>query len=485
MDFYRNENENKQSVTFTDDQSAAIDELISFIATTWSDKDFIRGLCGPGGTGKTFVTKYIIENCKYSHSVIKCTAPTHKACRVLNNAIGNIRNVETIQSTFGLRLDLKLEDFDPERPQFNPIAGPKLDNIKLLIVDEASMLPAKLVKYIISTCKKLNIKIIFQGDSFQLPPVGEKQSYAFTQCYKTNYLNEIVRQGNDNPIKDILSILREDIKNKTYRFLEFISKNRNKYFYNDVNEGFFVCGVNKFKELVDKSFLDEEYTKNIDMYRIVAYTNKCVSSWNNYIRHTIIKDNDKAIITKNDLIMSYETIVDEYLSIIINNSEEYIIKDITNYVDDKYGFKGFLVKFQMIHGGNITKPLFIIDHRDKFTIQKYDKVITELINAAKSASTSTRGTRWKEYYNFKKKYLLATNVINKSGKIIYYRDIDYGFAISSHKSQGSTYDTVFVDVNNMVFDSNGTPYANQDELLRRLYVACSRARKNLILCYGN
>ena len=136
-------------------------------------------MCGPGGTGKTFVTKYIIENCKYSHSVIKCTAPTHKACRVLNNAIGNIRNVETIQSTFGLRLDLKLEDFDPERPQFNPIAGPKLDNIKLLIVDEASMLPAKLVKYIINTCKKLNIKIIFQGDSFQLPPVGEKQSYAF------------------------------------------------------------------------------------------------------------------------------------------------------------------------------------------------------------------------------------------------------------------------------------------------------------------
>lgn len=51
--------------------------------------------------------------------------------------------------------------------------------------------------------------------------------------------------------------------------------------------------------------------------------------------------------------------------------------------------------------------------------------------------------------------------------------------------QGSTYDTVFVDVNNMVFDSNGTPYADQDELLRRLYVACSRARKNLILCYGN
>lgn len=51
--------------------------------------------------------------------------------------------------------------------------------------------------------------------------------------------------------------------------------------------------------------------------------------------------------------------------------------------------------------------------------------------------------------------------------------------------QGSTYDTVFVDVNNMVYDKMGNPYANQDDLLRRLYVGCSRAHKELIICYGN
>lgn len=50
--------------------------------------------------------------------------------------------------------------------------------------------------------------------------------------------------------------------------------------------------------------------------------------------------------------------------------------------------------------------------------------------------------------------------------------------------QGSTYDSVFVDVNNMVYDRMGHPYANQDDLLRRLYVGCSRARKELILSYG-
>ena len=101
------------------------------------------------------------------------------------------------------------------------------------------------------------------------------------------------------------------------------------------------------------------------MYRIIAYTNACVSNWNNYIRNNIIKDADKSIITKNDLIMSYETIVNEFMEIIINNSEEYIINDIVNFVDDTYGFKGFLIKFQLVHGGNITKPLFVIDHRDK------------------------------------------------------------------------------------------------------------------------
>ena len=32
---------------------------------------------------------------------------------------------------------------------------------------------------------------------------------------------------------------------------------------------------------------------------------------------------------------------------------------------------------------------------------------------------------------------------------------------------------------------NNKPYANQDDLLRRLYVAASRAQKELIICYGH
>ena len=36
----------------------------------------------------------------------------------------------------------------------------------------------------------------------------------------------------------------------------------------------------------------------------------------------------------------------------------------------------------------------------------------------------------------------------------------------------------------MLFTSTGQMYANYEEILRRLYVACSRARKELILSFG-
>lgn len=484
LDNVGKDQEDKTKYNFTNDQQNAIDNIISFIAAPFNPANFIVGLTGAGGTGKTFITNYIISHCKYSSSVIKCTSPTHKACRVFSQAIGG-KSVDTIQSVFGLRLNLKLEDFNPNNPQFDPMASPKLDNVRLLFVDEASMLPAKLVTYIINKCKEKEIKIIFIGDSSQLAPVNELKSIAFDRCGKVNSLNEVVRQAQGNPISNLLDMLRSDIKNKTYNFIKYISQHVGDLDINEKQEGYYIVGQSEFKDLINSHFSDEAYTKNIDMYRVIAYTNNRVSEWNNYIRNTIIKDSDKNIITKHDLIMSYETIVNDFLEIVINNSEEYIIKDIVNFVDNTYKFKGFLVKFQLVHGGIITKPLFVIDHRDAFTIQMYHKTITNLVNSAKAAHGGTRVAKWKQYYEFKKKYILAANVVDRTGRIIYSRDIDYGFAITAHKSQGSTYDTVFVDLNDMIYSKTGTIYTNQDDLLRRLYVACSRAHKNLVLCYGS
>lgn len=215
---------NNERFKFTDDQQIAIDNIIEFIASPFNPANYIVGLTGAGGTGKTFITKYIITHCKYSNSVIKCASPTHKACRVFSQAISG-RTVDTIQSVFGLRLDLKLEDFNPASPQFNPTAKPKLTNIKLLLIDEASMIPAKLVTFICNKCKELNIKIIFIGDAFQLSPVNENKSIAFDRCSKVYNLTQIVRQKDNNPIVDLLNLLRYDIEHKTYKFLEYLNDN--------------------------------------------------------------------------------------------------------------------------------------------------------------------------------------------------------------------------------------------------------------------
>lgn len=472
------------SVNFTPDQKEAVDGIIDFINAEFSKNHFAVGLCGPGGVGKTFVTNYIISTCKYANSAIRCTSPTHKACRVFSAAIGG-KDVYTIQATFGFRLDLNLENFNPDRPQFNPKAKAKLDNIRVLFIDESSMLPASLVGYIMKTCKEKQIKIIFIGDDNQLPPVNEKKSTAFARCAKIYYLTTIVRQEQDNPIRGLLQMLRKDIDNRSFNFINYISKHIGESYYNEVGEGFTITNPLGFKQCIDISFNDEKFTENIDMYRIIAYTNLRISSWNNYVRNYIIKGSDKGVLTKNDLIMSNETIVDDFLSPVIINSEEYIIKDIVNYVDSTYGFKGYMVKFQLIHGGKVTSPLFVIDSKDINSIILYDRTLNELLISAKQATGGTRVSKWKEYFNFKKKYLLITNIVDRNNNIKTRANIDYGFAITSHKSQGSTYDNVFVDINDIVFDRNNRIRTNTDEVLRMLYVACSRARKQLILCYGN
>ena len=114
----------------------------------------------------------------------------------------------------------------------------------------------------------------------------------------------------------------------------------------------------------------------------------------------------------------------------------------------------------------------------------YIKLSNEMIQTAKNASVKLRAQRWREYYEFKESCLLLTNILSADGKILFSRDLDYGFSLTSHKSQGSTFDTTLVDVNDIVFDKYGHPYTDAEEINRRLYVACSRASNKLYLRYG-
>lgn len=473
-------NDRVSTLGFTKDQSKAYDDLIKFIQDDYNENDYKRALTGAAGTGKTYLVKALIKNCGYSYSTIGLAAPTHKACRVLNESIDipNI-NINTLQSDLGLRLNFDVDKFDINNPPFDPKGRIKIGEYKLYIIDESSMINRSLLMFVEKVCKSNKCKIIYIGDASQLAPVNEKYSAAF-KGIKTYALNQIVRQGDDNPITHLLDLLRYDIQHKSFTFLEYIYKNPSK-FNEDYTKGYQVCNSQEFETIVYNNFNDEELTRNIDFCKIIVYTNNTVSAWNKFVRDAIIKDADKSVITKNDLVISYVTIVNQFNDSIIKNSEEYILKDVVNYVHPKYQLKGFMVRFTAIHGGYNTTPLFILDHKDPATIKMYVALSRTLIDEAKNAPVKLRAQRWKEYYEFKESCLLLTNILTNTGSIMFGRDLDYGFALTSHKSQGSTFDTTFVDVRDIVYDKYGHPYNDAEEINRRLYVACSRSKNKLYL----
>ena len=470
--------------SLTKDQETAYKALIEFIKAPYNPKDYKRALCGAAGTGKTYLVKALIRNCGLSYSVIGLSAPTHKAVRVLSESIQmpNVK-VNTLQSDLGLKLNFNVEKFDIRNPPFDPHGRIKVGEYKLYIVDEASMINKGLCKFLEKTCASNQCKIIYIGDNYQLSPVGENYSTVFksTKCY---YLREIVRQEEDNPIRYLLDLLRFDIEHRTFRFLEHISKVRSQFDSNEI-KGYKVCTQNEFNSLVYNNFNDPELTRNVDFVKVIAYTNAVVSNWNKLIRNAIIDKAETSIITNNDLIISYTTLVNVFGECVITNSEDYIIKDVVNYTHPKYAIKGFMVRFQAIHGGKVSSPLFVVDHKDPNSIRMYLNLSEKFIDIAKKSSAKTRAQAWRDYYSFKEGCLLLANIVKADGTILYNRDLDYGFSLTSHKSQGSTFDTVFVDVNDIVYDRNGQPYTDAEQINRRLYVACSRAKNKLYLKFGN
>ena len=472
---------------FTDDQRKAYENIIGFIKSYFNPSKPKIALTGPAGTGKTFLIRAIIKNCGLLYSQIGLVAPTHKATRVAKEAIAipQIKS-NTLQSDLGLKPNFDIEKFDINSVKFSLSGRLKIGDYKVYIVDEASMINRSLCMYLEKQCLENKCKLIYIGDAFQLPPPNENYSSAFRSIQLCE-LKQIVRQDENNPIRPLLEMLRYDIKNNTTTFLNYIytaRRENNHIQFDETNtKGYAICDENEFRDVVSMYFTNPILEKNVDYVKVIAYTNMCVSSWNKTIRQAIIKDADKSILTKHDLILSYKTLINAFNESIIVNSEDYIINDdgLVNYIHPKYEIRGFLVKFRAIHGGKISTPLFVVDHTDMFSVQKYLQIYNGLIMAAKTAPKQLRAQKWKEFYAFTEECLLLTNIVDENDNPLAFRSIDYGFALTSHKSQGCTFDNVCVDVKDIVYNRYGQLRDNINITNRLLYVACSRTKNKLYL----
>ena len=93
------------------------------------------------------------------------------------------------------------------------------------------------------------------------------------------------------------------------------------------------------------------------------------------------------------------------------------------------------------------------------------------MEAIYSKNKKTRGRIWGEYYDLLHSFATPIDLIFDN-RVIVTKSFDYGYAQSIHKSQGSSYDEVFIDWRN-------TKICKDEEFRRQLqYVALSRTRSN-------
>ncbi|HRY62829.1 MAG TPA: AAA family ATPase, partial [Candidatus Paceibacterota bacterium] len=136
-------------------------------------------ITGAAGSGKTHLLNEYIKYLKDHDVEIGITAATGIAA----SHIGG----QTIHAWSGLGIKDSLSLYDIENLEEKPYLWKRFDKVKVLIIDEISMLHhfrLDLVEQILRSFKRNNLpfgglQVIFCGDFFQLPPVsrmGEREA---------------------------------------------------------------------------------------------------------------------------------------------------------------------------------------------------------------------------------------------------------------------------------------------------------------------
>jgi len=408
-------------ITYTDHQLAVLEGLVKWVNNS---SELICVLEGAAGTGKTTIITDFIKNIRIGSSA--CSAPTHKAVRVINKMTG-ITSF-TVQKLLGMRPNHNIDNFDINNPYFTKSGKAKIELYKVIVVDEASMLSTSILTYIKEESAKYKTKVLLVGDGYQIPPVKESTSAVFK--WKNKFvLHEIMRQEKGNPLLELLKAVRLSIDNNNYDFLKLLPKNTS--FINADNTGYAIVNAETFTRGVDKYFTSDEFSKNITHCRYLAFTNDSILEWNLYIRSLIVKSTD--YIHKDDLVTAYNTIVDEFNAPIITNSDEYFVSEIDRY-RNRFMTDGFIVRLKSADTGAVTIPMFIIDHNNPASNDNFLKTFNTLMINAKRSTFRLRSKTWKQYYNFKDNNLIMLPFKDDAGKIMVSKDLDYGYGLTIHKS---------------------------------------------------
>lgn len=391
-------------------------------------------ISGPGGVGKTFLMAHIIdevmpqyeEACKLmgvksEFDTVVMTATTNKAAEVLAQATN--RPTSTIQSHLGLTIR---NNFQTGETDLIKSRNWDVKERQIVFVDEASMIDTKLRSYILEGQSKS--KIVYVGDHCQLPPIKEELSPIYT---------------NNLPMFKLLTPMRTDKP-------ELLALNQ---MYRDIVEGKRDFGnIQCYPGIIDH--VDGEQMEELlrthfngpNKNRVLAYSNRQVLLYTDHIReqqgYRGEFDIGEELVVNQGFQRGQDRLSNEQEVTIIEKSP--ILDNVRIDVDVTLECRR--VGLDTGYGGVMHDVLLPID-RDHYTaLCKY----------------YAKQKNWERYF-----YL-------KDG----FPDLRAKDACTVHKGQGSSYDTVFIDLGDLSTCNNPTVAA------RLFYVAVSRAR-NRVVMYGN
>lgn len=407
-------------ITLTPSQNKAYTDFATFLS---DPKEAVFVLAGYSGTGKSTLVKHILHhvdnlikvnklvNPNYPDFSTYITATTNKAAESLGSIIKE--KISTIHSFLKLRVARDNQGIT----KLISSRPKEIVEDALIFIDEASYIDSTLLGLIFKKTK--NCKLVFIGDPAQLTPVNYNYAPVFelSNCQKTQ-MTDVVRQAEGNPIIELST-----------------------YFRNTVNTGEFFSFTPDNKHI---QWLEQEdfETKILDEFsrpgwhhsdsKVLVWTNKSAVNYNHGIRESLVgthefQEDDYAICNSFIAVNGAKISTDEMV---------HITKILGPHCD--LGVQGKL--FELNHSITVFSPN---------SIQEWDALVKQL----------------RKNNDFVKAAYVEDSWI----------DLRAVYACTINKAQGSTYDKVFIDLNDI------KKCKNPNLLARLLYVAVSRARETVYL----
>ena len=460
-------------------------------------------LLGPAGSGKTTVITNVFNGTQYK---IAFCAFTNKATQVLKN-ISNKFNIvfQADFMTIHKLLVLEIKYLGNEKEIAFTFNKKKIANMKeydIIIFDECSTISKELYQYICEAWEYIyfaydkKLKYIFIGDYWQLPPVGEENSIVFQNAPFNKWpiakLSKVMRYNTENLEKINMNLL-EWITSFKAKDIDKVSDFVYNYPYNIVSEDS-GCYLSN-QEMLDKYF---NTLKNITCDTVIlTYSKANCNKINESIQDRMDLSENREVPDKRQKLYFYKgdrCCIDRPIEVhnVVENKNHEKYGDKRTLMLDKTTtcmlYNGEIFDIDNVEDVNVTTALNRFHYIPKYfeaQLLKVKKInddkFYEIIHIDEDIINNAR----KEIYKNERRlfYLqIMSDFIKK------YPKLEYGYCITIYKSQGSEWNTVFVNLNSIkwsiIGQTNNASLSKKICLLKSTYTAISRATDHIMLFWS-